>query len=182
MPALITKHNTVAINDTDVIMSRVYKTKPVTKEQTDNSMKTISQIDAEIASLDRENEDSHNDHAIEVLLHERECLLKAPVQTINKYHADMLKAIILSILNAVSSNNYLKAAKQAARLAMLANKLGIKLSEVLTNNVLKVINNALNACFNALPHCSLRSTVLKVQSYYAFNVSYFDVIKGCSIH
>lgn len=101
------------------------------------------------------------------------------MKKISKFHTGMLKAVILSILDAVAACNNLKAAKQAAKLAMLANKLGIKLSEVLTSNVLTVIHNALDVCFNVLPFSPLRTTVLSIQSYYAFNVSYFDVKKGC---
>lgn len=49
---------------------------PQNRQKDKHIMKTIKQIEAEIASLDRENEDSHNDHAIEVLLYEKETLLK----------------------------------------------------------------------------------------------------------
>lgn len=69
------------------------------------------------------------------------------MKTISKFHAGMLKASALAVLNAIAKDNYQAVISKSAKLMLLATKLNVKLHDVLPKSVVNCIRNILTKLY-----------------------------------
>jgi len=86
----------------------------------------------------------------------------------SNFHAGMIKALALSILDNINSNDYHRVIVKTAKMRLLASKLGIKLSDILPVSVMKVIDRVLHyvyATYSASLSCGYAFALSNLKIY-----------------
>lgn len=78
---------------------------------------------------------------------------------ISKFHAGMIKAAALGILNAIAVNNHHAVIVKTAKLRILANRLRLNLRQVLPESVFAVIRKVLKQAWSKLCRVSFEYAV-----------------------